>query len=40
MDDRANYKRVRKIYEACRNQYERLLDLFGEDLMNDLREIC
>lgn len=39
IDDDKEYKRVKKIYEACKKQYERLLDLFGEDLMKDLREI-
>ena len=34
------YKRVHKIYEACSKQYQRLLDLFGEELMEGLREIC
>ena len=39
MDNGSDYKRVKKIYEACKKQYERLLDLFGEELMDDLREI-
>ena len=33
------YRRVEKIRSACQQQYERLLDLFGEDLMKELREI-
>ena len=37
--DEADEKRVRKIYEACDKQYHRLLDLFGEDLMQELQEI-
>ena len=37
--DEADEKRVRKIYEACDKQYQRLLDLFGEDLMQELQEI-
>ena len=37
--DEADAKRVRKIYEACDKQYQRLLDLFGEDLMQELQEI-
>lgn len=38
-EDEKQYKRVRKIYNACKEQYERLLDLFGEELMEELREI-
>ena len=34
-----DYNRVRKIAEACREQYEGLLDLFGEELMEELEEI-
>ena len=34
-----DYNRVRKIAEACREQYEGLLDLFGEELMEELQEI-
>ena len=37
--DEADANRVRKIYEACDKQYQRLLDLFGEDLMQELQEI-
>ena len=33
-------KRARKIYKACKDQYEKLLDLLGSELMNDLQEIC
>lgn len=40
MKNKKEEKRIKKIYDACKNQYERLLDLFGEDLMEDLREIC
>lgn len=32
-------KRVGRIHQACKKQYGRLLDLFGEELMKDLREI-
>lgn len=39
MENKKEEKRIKKIYEACKNQYERLLDLFGEDLMEDLRDI-
>ena len=39
IDDPKDYKRTKKTFEACRKQYERLLDLFGEELMNDLCEI-
>ena len=38
--DMKERKRVQKIQKACVQQYERVLDLFGEDLMEDLREIC
>ncbi len=31
-----DYKRVRKIAEECREQYERLLDLFGAENMEEL----
>ena len=34
-----DYNRVRKTAEACREQYEGLLDLFGEELMTELQEI-
>ena len=34
--DESDEKRVRKIYEACDKQYQRLLELFGEDLMQEL----
>ena len=39
IDEPADYKRVKRIHEACLKQYERLLDLFGEELMRDLQEI-
>ena len=38
-DEDESYKRLKKIYNACRKQYERLLDLFGADLMQKLQEI-
>ena len=31
--------RVKKIKDACQKQYEKLLWLFGDDLMEDLRKI-
>ena len=34
-----DYKRVEKIRKACETQYGRLLDLFGEELMIELRDI-
>ena len=39
IDDPCDYKLVKKIWEGCRKQYERLLDLFGDELMEELREI-
>lgn len=39
IDEPQDYKRVKRIHQACKEQYERLLDLFGEELMDDLREI-
>ena len=39
IDDPKERKRVKTIRQKCQEQYERLLDLFGEDLMKDLREI-
>lgn len=39
MDEPEQYKLVKKIWEGCRKQYERLLDLFGDELMEELREI-
>ena len=36
---KADYNRVRKIADACREQYEGLLGLFGEELMEELQEI-
>ena len=32
-------KLARKVYKACQEQYDRLLDLFGDELMKDLQEI-
>ena len=34
-----DFARVRRIYNACKNQYEKLFDLFGESLLMDLAEI-
>ena len=34
-----DYNRVRRIADECREQYEKLLDLFGEELMEELCEI-
>lgn len=34
-----DFTRVKKIWKSCKEQYERLLDLFGEDLMSELQEI-
>lgn len=31
--------RVKKIRDACEEQYDRLLDLFGKELMDELRQI-
>ena len=39
IDEPEQYKLVKKIGEGCRKQYERLLDLFGDELMEELREI-
>lgn len=39
IDSRDSYNRVQCIYNACTKQYKRLLDIFGEALMDDLREI-
>lgn len=39
VDEPADRKRAKKTYETCQKQYERLLALFGADLMADLREI-
>lgn len=39
IDTRKEYKAVEKIRQACQKQYEQLLELFGEELMKDLREI-
>ena len=39
VDDPQDYKRVKKIHQACMKQYDRLFDLFGEDLMKELQEI-
>ena len=36
---RDDMRQVKKTYEACKKQYDRLTDLFGEELMKDLREI-
>lgn len=34
-----DYKRVSKIHKKCKEQYERLMDLFGSELMQELQEI-
>ena len=39
MDTVHEMKLVKKIWEGCKKQYERLLDLFGEELLEELREI-
>ena len=39
IDSREAYNRVERIRRACEKQYKRLLDIFGEALMDDLREI-
>ena len=39
IEEPKRYKRVKKIQQACQEQYERLLELFGEELMEELREI-
>lgn len=39
INDYQDEKRVNKIWEACRKQYQRLLDLFGDELMKELLEI-
>lgn len=39
IDDKQDFRRVSKIHQACKQQYEMLLDLFGEDLMRELQEI-
>ena len=40
INDDDDYKRIKKIRDACEEQYDRLYDLFGKELMEDLREIC
>lgn len=37
---RDEYNTVNKIYKACSTQYTKLLNLFGDELMEDLQEIC
>lgn len=37
--DSKEYKRVKKIRDACEEQYDRLYDLFGEELMQELCQI-
>lgn len=39
MDTPAQRKRAKQVYEACWNQYNRLRDLFGDELMAELQEI-
>ena len=36
---RSDFERVTRIYNACKKQAEKLHRLFGEELMDDLREI-
>lgn len=40
IDSRAEYRRVERIWRACTEQYKKLRRLFGDELMDDLREIC
>lgn len=40
INSRAEFDRVNRIYNACKKQAEKLHRLFGEELMDDLREIC
>lgn len=37
---RSDFERVTRIYNVCKKQAEKLHRLFGEELMDDLREIC
>lgn len=37
--DRESFVRVEKIWQACKDQYKNLLDLFGEEWMEKLCEI-
>ena len=39
IEGEGDYKRIKKIHDACTKQYQRLLDLFGESLMRELQEI-
>lgn len=39
LDTDADYRKTEKIRIECQKQYDRLLDLFGPDLMAELREI-
>lgn len=39
-EDPQDEKLARKVYKACQKQYERLNELFGDELMIKLQEIC
>ena len=39
IDTPEELRRIKKIYEACDKQYNRLRDLFGDELMAELQEI-
>lgn len=36
---REEYNNVNRIYKVCNTQYKKLLDLFGDELMQELQEI-
>lgn len=38
-DSPSDLRFAKKVWKACKEQYERLLDLFGDELMDKLREI-
>lgn len=37
--DRKSFLRVENIWRECKDQYQKLLDLFGEELLDELRKI-
>ena len=40
LESSKDYKRVNRIWEACKKQYEKLLWLFGDEFMEQLQQIC
>ena len=40
INSKESYQRVCKVHKACQTEYRKLLDLFGNDLMEELQKLC